>query len=86
LLWYFGNWISWTIYPGLPQAIIFPILASQEARITGVSHWFPADSWHFFWNTEARLWHCYQLSNSIFTQGLIFCSGLLQSGYTVCTS
>jgi hypothetical protein len=31
--------VSWTIFLGWPQTEILPILASQVARITGVSHW-----------------------------------------------
>jgi hypothetical protein len=30
--------ILWTICPGWPQIVIFPISASQVARITGISH------------------------------------------------
>jgi hypothetical protein len=33
LLWLFWRW---------PQTMIFPILASQVARIIGVRHWHPA--------------------------------------------
>jgi hypothetical protein len=29
----------WTIFPGWPQTSLIPILASQVARISGVSHW-----------------------------------------------
>jgi hypothetical protein len=36
LLWLFWKWD--TIYPGRPQTVILPIVASQVARITGVSH------------------------------------------------
>jgi hypothetical protein len=32
----------WTICPGWPWALILAISAPQVARITGVSHWYPA--------------------------------------------
>jgi hypothetical protein len=43
---YFLRWglVLWTVYPGWSQNVILPILASQVARITGVSHWCLAGS------------------------------------------
>jgi hypothetical protein len=37
---YFGDGVSGTICLDWPQIMILPILASQVARITGVSHCF----------------------------------------------
>jgi hypothetical protein len=39
---YFWDWILLTIFPGWLQTMIPQISASWIARITGVSHWFPA--------------------------------------------
>jgi hypothetical protein len=41
---YFRDGISCTIFQGWPQTIIFPLSASQVARIAGVSLWH----WAFF--------------------------------------
>jgi hypothetical protein len=38
LLWLFWIW-GLAVCLGWPQTMILPILASQVARITGVSHW-----------------------------------------------
>jgi hypothetical protein len=40
----FGDGVSRTICPGWPRTMILPISASQLARITGVSHWHPANT------------------------------------------
>jgi hypothetical protein len=43
LLWLFWRWESQeSIFLGWPQTMMFPILASQEATITGMNHWCPA--------------------------------------------
>jgi hypothetical protein len=33
--------VLWTVCAGWPQTLILPILASQVARIAGLSHWRP---------------------------------------------
>jgi hypothetical protein len=38
LLWLFWKWGPKHYCPGWPQTSILPILASQEARVTGVTH------------------------------------------------
>jgi hypothetical protein len=35
---YFGHWVSQAICLGWPQTVILPILASQRARVTSMSH------------------------------------------------
>jgi hypothetical protein len=36
----FGDGVSWTICSAWPWTVILLIIASQVARITGVSHWY----------------------------------------------
>jgi hypothetical protein len=38
---YFGDEVSWTVYPRWPQTVILLISLSQVAGITGVNHWRP---------------------------------------------
>jgi hypothetical protein len=49
----FLSWygVSWNICLGLPQTMILPILASQIARITGMSHWCP-ELQECFWSKK----------------------------------
>jgi hypothetical protein len=42
LLWLFCRWSLLNYLPGWPQTTILLILYSQVARITGMSHWHPA--------------------------------------------
>jgi hypothetical protein len=38
LLWLFGDGVSWTTCPSLPQIVILPISDFQVASIIGMSH------------------------------------------------
>jgi hypothetical protein len=48
LLWLFGDGVSQTICSDWPWIAIFPISASQLARITDVSHWHCAPCFLLF--------------------------------------
>jgi hypothetical protein len=45
LWWVFQDMVSWTICPGWLRTMILLISASWVARITGVSHWHPIETW-----------------------------------------
>jgi hypothetical protein len=45
---YFRDGASWTICLGLLQTLVLPILTSQVARITTMSHWCLAEKTFFF--------------------------------------
>jgi hypothetical protein len=46
LLWLFQKWSLMYYLPGLASNLDPPISASQIARITGMSHWCPAEALH----------------------------------------
>jgi hypothetical protein len=54
LLWLFWRWggVSQTIYLGWSRNVIFPMLASPVAKITGMSHWCLDFYYFFFWWTS----------------------------------
>jgi hypothetical protein len=53
---YFGDEGSWASCLDWPRAAIFPISASKVARITGVSHQHPVNSWHLSNLNNLTVW------------------------------
>jgi hypothetical protein len=66
LLWFFWDRVSWTICPGWLRIEIFPISASWEARVTGLSHQGPA-----WWHSLMAYRQNHLLSQSLFQQFII---------------
>jgi hypothetical protein len=54
---FFGDRVLQTICLGWPRTATLPILASQVARITGVSNWYPVTE-HFLKVEKKCWWGC----------------------------
>jgi hypothetical protein len=53
---YFVDGASWSICLGWPWATILSFSPSQEARITGMSHWHPAPELNSFFQPPVHSW------------------------------